>query len=241
MGDRHHNGTLCLGAVALRHHRCVLVLSQPTHRLEEQLGALCLGVEAHLRDDLLGVDRRALHRQEAGVGLQGALVAVFLTEDGRSGQRQLQHVAFGVVGQHHSQTLLEAASAAITLARPGNVLRAVVAGAVLRRLDRRIGGLTVIAPAVRSGDVVGIVRLGVEDAVDLGRGLHNDDVQVAVVNGGDFLTACKQTEHTTFDGDALGANTCATAREGLGCVGQLVVTSECGDVGCVKERYVTHG
>ena len=65
--------------------------------------------------------------------------------------------------------------------------------------------------------------------------------QIETINGGDFLTACKQTEHTTFDGDALGADTCTTTREGLGCVGQLVVASECGDVGCVKERYVTHG
>ena len=207
----------------------VLVVGQPAHRLEEQLGRLSLGIKAHLSHDLLRIHRRVLHSQVAGVCLQWALVAFFLTEHRSGGQGQLHHVAGWVVGQHHSQTLLVAACTAIALARTGLVLGAVHAGHCLFVCGAWVRTLAIIAPAVRAGDVVGIVGRCVENTADLWCGFDDDDFQMAVINGGDFLATSYQTEHTTFDGDALDVGD-AAACEGAGCVGQFVVTSECRDV-----------
>ena len=199
-----------------------------------QLGSLGLSIEAHLGDDLLGVHRRVLHGQEPGVCLQGALVAVFLTEHRSGGQGQLQHIPGGVVLKHHSQALLVAASAAIALARTRRVLRTVHASHRLLVLSSGVRALTIIAPAIRPGDVVCVIGLGVEDAAHLGGGFHDDDVHVAFINGRDLFAACYQAEHTTFDGDAFDAGDVA-AREGFGGVGQLVVTGECGNI-CGGEK-----
>jgi len=125
--------------------------------------------------------------------------------------------------------LLVTASAAIVLARTCDVLGAAHAGFSLLVLCGSIRAFAVVAPAVRAGDVFGIVGRGVEDAADLGGSFHNDDFQMAIINRGDFLATSYQTEHAAFDRDALGVGYAATC-EGFGCVGQFVVTSECGDV-----------
>ncbi len=58
----HDDGTLCVSTLRLLLDDLVLVVSQPTRRLEEQLGGLGLSIEAHLGNDLLRIDRRVLHR-----------------------------------------------------------------------------------------------------------------------------------------------------------------------------------
>ena len=129
-----------------------------------------------------------------------------------------------------------AASTAITLARTRDVLWAGHAGIGLLVLCRSVRAFAIVAPAVRAGDVVGIVGGNVEDAADLGGSFHNDDLQMAVINRGNFLATSYQTEHAAFDRDALGVGY-AAACEGFGCVGQFVVTSECRYVCGGEKRY----
>ena len=152
----------------------------------------------------------------------------------------MQHITFRVVGQHNSKALLEAAGTAVAITGTGFVLWATHASLALGSSDAGVRLLAVIAPAVRTHNRFGVVSASVEDAADLGGSTDDDDVKVTVFDGGDLLATCHQTEHAAFDGDALGGYTSTAARQGLGCIGQLVVTSECGDVGRIEKRNVAH-
>ena len=134
------------------------------------------------------------------------LVTFCLAEDRRSWQDHLHHCAVHVVLKHHGQTLLVAAGAAVARTRTSLVLWAAHAGLGLLVLGGSIRTLAVVGSAVgcRSGSI-GVPCSRVELAADLWRGLDNDDIQVAVINGGDLFAVVQQAEHTAFDGDALTA------------------------------------
>jgi hypothetical protein len=55
-----------------------------------------------------------------------------------------------------------------------------------------------------------------------------------------FLAVYQQAEHTTLDGDALAATTCATG-EGLSDGRQFAFLSEGGNIRVGKESDIAHG
>ena len=216
----------------------VLAVGQEAHGLEQQLGGLAGGVELQARDHVRRVD--VLGSQPLGVGFQGALVTVFLAEDRGCGQGQLQHVAFHIVGQHHSKTLLVAAGAGVSVARPGDVLRALVALGRLLLLAVRARGHAVGGPAVGRTHITCVELLGVEHAVHGGRGVDHNHVQMAVLDAGNLLAAGQQTEHAALDRDALAAAATATC-EGLGYIGQAAPTlDEIRHLARVEQGHIAH-
>ena len=178
--------------------------------MEEQLGGFCLGVKAHAGHNRLGVNRGVLVRQEPCVGLQGALVAFILTEDGRCWQRELQHITINGILQHHSQTLLVAACTAVAVARASNVLGATHATVGLLVSHTHIRRFAICGRTVRGRNLVAVVRCCIEYAADLGGSQYDHDIKVALLNVGDLFAASHQTKHTTLCADALDVVTCAT-------------------------------
>ena len=215
-----------------------LIVCQPTHRLEKQLGGLCLSVEAHLRHDCLGVDRRVLHCQIPSVCLQGALITIFLAEDRQGWQRQLQNVTTNIVGSHNSKALLITASTAVACARASDVLFTLHAGVALLVLSCRIRHVTSVAPAIRGCGILSIVRSSVKNTADLGGCSDDDDIEKAIINGSHFLATGHQAEHAALDGNALGV--VGTADECLGSCGEFCIADVRRDVCGTEKGNVAH-
>ncbi len=201
-----------------------------------QLGRFGLGVELHAGNDRAGVN--GLSDEPASIGLERAVLAFFLTEDAGGGECQLHDVAFDIAGKHHRQTLLIPAGAALSITGTGDVLRALGAGIGLRRSRLGIGLVAVIAPAVRTGNRLAVIRLHVEGTRNLGRSLDDHDIHIALVDSRDFLAASHEAEHTALDRDALAA--CRIASESLGNIRQHARAGEGGDLGRIKNRHVAH-
>ena len=226
----------------MAHGDFVLIIGQPTGRLEHQRGGLNARIELHAGHNLLGVDGRVLRSQVAGVRLQWALVAVSLTEDRACGQDELHHISLGVALQHHGQLVLVLASTAVAVTRTGLVLWAGGAACCLQVFGVAVRGLTVRRCAVRRGSSsIGVVGGCVVLAAHLRRGLDDDDVQVALLNAGNFFAFAQQTEHTATDGDTLTAANGGTTRQSAGVIGQHVVACKGWDFGWVECSKVAHG
>ena len=220
----------------------VLVIGQPTGGLEHQRGGLLARIELHAGHNLLGVDGRVLRSQIAGVRLQWALVPFSLAEDRACGQDELHHISLGVALQHHGQLVLVLASTAVAVTRTSYVLWAVSAACCLRCFGVLVRSLTVGRCAVRcSRGSIRVVGGCIELAAHLWRSLDDDDVQVALINAGDFFAFAQQTEHTATNGDAFAAANSGTTRQGAGVIRQHVVTCKGGDFGWVECSKVAHG
>ena len=83
----HHHGTLGIFGLALLGSFGVLLIGQPAHGFEEQLGRFGLGVKLHAGHNGAGVN--TLGHQPAGIRLQWAVFANFLAEQGGGRQSQL--------------------------------------------------------------------------------------------------------------------------------------------------------
>ena len=226
----------------MAHGNLVLVISQPTGGLKHQRGGLNARIELHAGHNLLGVDGRVLRSQVAGVRLQRALVAVSLAEDRTCGQNELHHISLGVALQHHGQLVLVLASAAVAVTRTRHVLWAGSAACCLRCFRVAVRNLAVGRSAVRcSRGSIGVVGGCIELAAHLWRSLDDDDVQVALINLGDFFAFAQQTEHTATDGDTLTTANGGTTRQSAGDIRQCVVACKGGDFGRVECSKVAHG
>ena len=132
--------------------------------------------------------------------LKRTLVAVFLTEHRCRWQRQLHDITTGVVLQHHSQTLLITASAAITLTRTGLVLWARQACLRLFVSRTSIRLLAIVRPAIRCRcSSILIVCTSVKNTADLGCSFNDNHIKVTVFDGGNLLTTGHQTEHAALN------------------------------------------
>ena len=210
MRYRHSNGLDSLNANALIRCGFVLLIGQPAHGFEEQLWCSRLCVEAQTRNELANAD--ILRSVEASVLLQRTVLTITLAEDRLRWQRQLQHVTINIVSQHHSDTLIEAASAAITLTGTLHVLGAACAGWRLCGLACGIRGVTVGAPAGWCSVLPFHESITVERTGHLGCSSYDHNVKEAVINGSDFFTAAEQAEHAALDGDTFACST--TTSEG---------------------------